>query len=303
MGLIAGIGIKNRTAVQQVDTVLLRPAPVEQTVICKGRVEQGENAEVTVPMDCVVAEVLVKEGQSVEEGDPLFEVDKQATLSVLAQSENAALLQSVLSEEVPTTVTAPASGTVGDLAVSPGKTVEKSTVCAVISKGGGKCIRISVPERSVRQVKIGQPVTVSGIGFVKEEYSGEITEVSGKAKQQMNGASVQTMVEAVVLLNKEEMDESLRVGLTASAEITVSTIPEGFIIPYEAVSEDEDNKEFVYVLRSGTAHKQLLNFVCEMPEGYLVEKGFETGDVLILYPDTVTPGVKCTAKEGSGNRV
>jgi multidrug efflux pump subunit AcrA (membrane-fusion protein) len=303
LGVLGGIGIQNRTAIQQVDTVLLRPAPVEQTVTCKGRVEQGENAEVTVPIDCVVGEVLVKEGQSVQEGDPLFRVDKEATLSVLAQSESASLLQSVFSEEVPTTVTAPASGTVGELAVTPGKSVEKSTVCAVISKGGGKRIRISVPERSVRRVAVGQPVKISGIGFSKEEYTGEITEISGKAKQQMNGASVQTMVEAVVLLNKEQMDESLRVGLTASAEIIVSTVPQGFIIPYEAVAEDGENKEFVYILRSGTARKQVLTPVCELPDGYLVEKGFETGDVLILYPETVTEGAKCTAKEGGGEDV
>lgn len=66
-----------------------------------------------------------------------------------------------------------------------------------------------------------------------------------------------------------------------------SSTPEGIVVPYEAVREDEDNKEYVYVLRDGIAVRQYLDVKAEVADGLLLKDAALAGAEIILRPDLV----------------
>ncbi len=299
-GVLIWVGFANRTAVTEVETVKLSACEVEETVSCKGRVEQGESTEVSAPVSFVIQDILVQNGDTVKEGDTLFTVDKEATLSVLAQGENIEAIYSALQSESLTAILAPADGIVGDLNVKKGETVQKDETIATVSADGDIRIRLSIPERLVRRVRVGQSVKISGIGFSKKQYEGQISEIATKAKQQVSGTSVQTTIDAVVKLSEKETDESLRVGLTASAAIVVSTVKDGFVIPYEAVGEDSKNAEYVYILQGSDLEKRTIKPLAELANGYLLQDGFKTGEQVVLYPENINHNGKFAAKGEEG---
>lgn len=294
VGLIGYTGQRLRPKTVALRTKPLSAAPIAETISCKGRVEKTASTEVQIPSDCVVDEVIAQNGAHVEKGDVLFTVDTAATLAVLASADGAAAVHTAMSDTIAQTVTAPCAGVVADLSAQSGTLLSGEEVCAVINASEPVQIRLSIPERNIARVAVGQSVSVSGVGFTEKGYNGQVSEIASVAKQEVNGTATETTVEAVVTLDEGQSDASLRVGLTAKGAITVSTVPVGFILPYDAVSADEENREFVYVLEGDTAAKRIFTPIAELSDGYLVTEGFENGEQLILEPDKVTEnGVYC----------
>lgn len=275
----------------------MQSGAVAQTVTCKGRVEATAENEVQVAADCVVGEVLVKEGERVKRGDTLFTVNREATLSVLAQTDSAVAVQSAMRGTLPSAVTAPVDGIVQNLRISAGDLAESGTVCATITTTSPVQIRLSIPERSIRRVAVGQPVAVSGMGFSAERYDGEITQIAKSAKQEITTAGTETLVEAVVSLAEGAADPSLRNGLTAKAVITVAVTNDGFILPYDAVLEDAENREYVYIYKDARVEKRVITPQAELADGYLVTKGIDSGERLVCNPESVRERAVYTAEE------
>ncbi len=260
---------------------------MQETVTCKGKVEKNGETDIVLPADVVVGEIRVKEGDTVKAGDVLFTVDMASTLQTMADADGAAAVQAALNGAFQETVTAPCDGQISRLSVREGVVLEKGEPAAEIEAPTAVRIRLSIPERHIRVIEKGQTVAVKGVGFHKTAYQGTITDIASVAKPAVNGAVAETVVEATVTLLDGEADDSLRVGLNATGTITVSTVPNGMILPYTAVEQDEDNREYVYILRGETAEKRTFSPEAERTDGYLVTDGFAEGEILILSPELV----------------
>jgi len=289
--LAVAVGIVTTFSTEKTVTVktkTLTSATLSETVACKGKVEKTAQTKVTLPANVVVGEVRVSAGDTVKKGDVLFTVDTASTLQKLADTDGAAAVQAAMSGVVQETVTAPCDGLVSTVAATQGTLLEKGVVAAEIAAQPAVCIRLSVPERHIREIAVGQQVTVTGVGFHKDTYTGTVTEIASTAKQAVNGVTAETVVEAVVTLDAGEIDDSLRVGLNAKGAVTVSTVPLGFVLPYAAVEQDENSAEYVYILKDGKAEKRTFTPLAERVDGYLVTEGFADGEQLILTPELVT---------------
>lgn len=278
-------------------TVTLHAAAVEQTVGCSGRVEKTSQTEVYAPSDCVIGRVLAENGQKVKKGDALFEVDREKTLSVLATQDGAAAARAAMENAVPLTVTAAATGTVQSIGLSAGDTAGAGERIAVISDNAPVCVRLSVPERYISRLAVGQTVAVSGMGFAKEQYIGHIAEIADSAKQEIGTSGTKTTVEATVTFDDGVTDTSLRVGLTTRADVTVAVQQDSFTVPYDAVGEDENGREFVYIFKDGQPQKRTIKTLAELPDGFLVKEGLADGEVLVLTPQRVTARATYKAEE------
>ncbi len=303
LGVAAGVFLlrpKQKTV--SVKTQTLHGTTVQETVTCKGKVEKNGQTEVVLPADVVVGDVRVKEGDTVKKGDVLFTVDMASTLQTLADMDGAAAVQAAMNGSFGETVTAPCDGTVRELSVREGAVLEEGETALEMEAPLSVCVRLLVPERHIRVIEKGQPVTVSGVGFRKATYAGTVTDIAGTAKSGINGTVAETVVEAVVTLSEEEIDDSLRVGLNATGTVTVNTIPNGMIVPYTAVKQDEDNQEYVYLLKGETAEKRVITPRAERVDGYLVVEGFEEGELLILSPDLVDGETPLQQEEEADDR-
>ena len=114
-----------------------------------------------------------------------------------------------------------------------------------------------------------------------------LTELASSARQQIVGTVTDTVVDAVVMFDQDQMDPSLRVGLNAKAAVRVSSTPDALVVPYECVLQDEEGNEYVYAYTAGRAVRRDIVSGEEWSTGFHVVSGLQAGDTVILDPGKI----------------
>ena len=260
--------------------------PVKKTVICSGTIESVESKNLYLDVSCIAGEVYSKAGQQVKKGDVLFTVDVDATKQVLANLGGNSV--NIPDDAIKKEITAPVNGVLTVLNVQSGELADASKPCAVISSSDELQVKVSIHEKDIKNIAVGQKVQVSGTAFQKDTYTGTVTEISPSARQQYVGSITETVVDAIVVLDTSCLDASLRLGLTAQADVIVEELPDALVIPYECILQDEENQEFVYVLQDGCAVKRVVETGSELREGCSIIGGLQVGEQVIMQPDRIT---------------
>lgn len=272
-----------------VDTHTVTSQTVERTIKCNGVVESAEYRAVLPSSSCVVKEVMVQVGDVVKKGDTLFTVDLEATRTLLVSSGKvSAAAYETLADDPK--ITSPINGIVTVLSVTEGLIAEATKNAAVIAGTDTMQVAIKVPETLLKDVWIGQSAVVRGDGFNKDAYTGTVTFLSATA-QATTGRG--TMLDATVELKKDELDESLRLGLTAKIYLLAETFEEGMVIPYSCLQADNEG-EYVLAVEEGIAVKKRVDVEAELTQGAVIREGISTGDMLIQNAEQYTEGQAVT---------
>ncbi len=283
-GLIWGL---SRSEPEALPTKTLQAQAVNYTACYTGRVESAESRSVYTDTACVAGEVLVKTGQMVEKGDVLFTVDADATGQVAATLSGLGGMSEIAVPEA-TEMVAPVRGIVSVLNVKAGELTKADKPCVVISSGEELQVKLSVPERALPRLFEGQAVSVSGVAFDKEAYKGTVTEIASAARTQLTAAGSDTVVDVTVTLDPEEIDPSLRIGLSADADILLEEIDSALVVPFEAVMQEDNGREYVFVVERATAKKVYITSDRATADGVVVTKGLTPGCRVITAPERVT---------------
>ncbi|MGI6263955.1 MAG: efflux RND transporter periplasmic adaptor subunit [Acutalibacteraceae bacterium] len=287
----AGGSLLIRPKAAQVSLATVDTKPIRRELTLTGRVESAQSRGVCVPVACVVGTVAVKPGQVVEKGERLFTVDGETTRQVAAALTGGDLP----AVDLPREMTAPIKGVVSTVNVQPGDMADPGTPSVVISSGEALQIKVGVPEKELPRVAVGQAVTVKGVAFQKQSYRGTLTELAPTARTQLQGTAGETVVDAVIALDPDDLDESLRIGLTATAAITLDETPAALIVPFSAVTQQDDGREFVYLYQNGRAVKRLVTTGRVAEGGFEVIAGLSRGDRLIRDAQAIKDGMAVTA--------
>lgn len=282
--VIAGKAVKPEPV--EVTVITLESKAAEKTVSCSGKIETSESKKVYTDMSCIAQEVLVSAGQTVNKGDVLFTIDVDATKQVLATMGGVSP-DTIPAGTITQTITAPVSGIITTLNAAEGELTDSSKPCVVISPNSALQVKIAIHERDVKSIQVGQTVGISGVAFRKGRYPGKIKSISPSARQQYTGSVSETVVDAVVELDPAEVDDSLRLGLTAKAQVVVDSSKDMLLVPYEYVLQDTRGREYVYVLENGRAVKRVIETSDELRDGFRVEKGLSSGERIITNPESV----------------
>lgn len=287
VALAAAFGVRRMTTPQKtvVKLTVIEKNDVRQTIDCNGMVRTASRRDVFVSTPCIAREVRVTEGQHVEEGDVLFTVDTEATQQVLSQMGTSI-------DAVRSAVSAPVAGVVTELNVQAGGVTGTDTPCAVIEVSQGIHIAITVREKHISRLAVGQTAEITGVAFEKPQYHGIVTHIADTAHREYIGTVNETVVDALVKLSEEEYDESLREGLNARACVLTNVIEGALSVPYNCIGQNETGEEFVYVYRdNGTAERVWPQFGDEHSGGVLVVSGLSSGDRLVQDPEMLSGDV------------
>lgn len=270
-----------------VSVYTVSPQTVRHTVDYTGKVESAENKSIYTDIPCIAGDVLVKTGQLVEKGDVLFTVDVDATKQAAATLEDALPGSSLDEGEIQQEMTSPVRGIVSSLNVSEGEITDSAKPCVVISSGEALQVKISVPESGLSDIFVGQEVTLSGVAFEKDSYRGTISSIAPSARTQASGTASETVVDTIIDIHPEDVDDSLRIGLSAKAQIVLNESPNALIVPYEAVLQDDEGREYVYICQNAIAMKRVITTGNALEDGFEVRAGLKEGEQVILTPEKI----------------
>ena len=150
-----------------------------------GTLEAGDPEDINIPVDVKIEELYVKNGDFVQEGDPLAAVDKVSVMTAITEIQSSMStvrkqMESAANEEAATEVSATAGGRVKLVYAKEGDRVESVMLehgaLAVLSLDSKLCVRLTVDS----PLTTGESVTVTladgkeVTGRVESNLSGEI---------------------------------------------------------------------------------------------------------------------------------
>src|SRR5213083_3090548 len=307
-----------------VEVVVARTDTVRDEISATGQIEAVQSIELRPEVDGRIVEILIREGQEVEQGTPLFKVDDAQLKAQVAQLEaqrdlaqqalarakdlaqqNASSTADLEKAEAEarsaqaqydlqrirldrTTVRAPFAGAVGQRYVSLGDYVTNSTKLVSLHTVNPQRAAFQVPERFARDLKSGQAVSFRVAAIAGRDFIGQVDFVDPIV--QLPGRTI--LVKARVP-NQQRL---LQPGMFIEAHLVTAMRPKAIVIPEEAVVPAEGTNA-VWVVVDGKVNRRQVDLGVRTPGFVEVTKGVNAGEqVVVCGLELLAPGAPVMAR-------
>jgi HlyD family secretion protein len=304
--------------VSKVKVCIAEKTSLITSITSKGYIEAVKKEELFVEEPLRVDEVRVSEGQQVCKGDILASLDlselnlefknaianaemEEIRLNELKKQINegesigiqikkleiANLKVEELQKKIEKQdkyLISPINGVVTQLNISKGRYVDIIDPLIIISDMSELQVRLEVDEYYISDIETGQDVIIFPKAYEDKEVKGLVRYISPYAERKNNENIDDVSIEVIVdIIN---FNNILKPGYTVEAKIITERKAETLIVPYEAVLQDEANRDYVYIV--GTDNKAIKKYVLigkELDLEVELLEGLDEGDVVILNPN------------------
>jgi multidrug efflux pump subunit AcrA (membrane-fusion protein) len=239
--------------------------------------QPAAGAQLAAPSAGVVTKVDVLEGQHVEKGDVLVELNSQAAEAEVERQkklyaqQNASLknLQEAETQLAMLRVTSPLSGTVARVNVKPGQAVDLTTVVVEVMDLNRLAVSAEIPSAEANDLKSGEPLEV----LSKPPVTAELLFVSPNVNKDNDTVLVRALL---------PKDSGLRPGQFVSLRIVTAVHTNCLAAPVESVVTDENGKSVIALVKNGEATQ--MSVQTGLRENGLVEveaPELKDGDVVV----------------------
>ncbi len=303
------------SAVPEVGITRLTSTVYNQYLNCSGSIEVEKKSDVGPDIPIMISRLEVEVGDYVRKGQRLAVVDKDATVSAYSGINSVAAVSALVGNSVsavpeellsqivnsggtsiseyieknkeaidtlPNVLTAPASGVVTAVNAQEGELSAPLTPIVTIAQSDSLIARVSVSETNIAKVTDGQKATITILAQSGVQYNGVVSKIYPTAQKSLLSTSKEAMVD--VILKIQNPDQNLKPGYTAKGKILIETGREAFILPYEAICQDDEENEFVYVYSSGRVYKRIIETEAELLNGVEIKNGVAESDYIISNP-------------------
>ena len=296
MIVLMAVSAGKRDEIPSAIAVAVEEGPASIEISCSGQIEAAQHTEVYLSAPAVADEVLVQVGDRVAAGETLFTLDLAASrLLLTAASATSEELSSLLfTGELSGNNTgtdgalSPAyasaiSGTVTAVRIQPHSLYQSAEAAVTVEDLSDLTARLYVPQDTIASVRTGDRVVMEGAGLTGE-VSGEVQDIAPSAQQISGGGVTQTVVPVTVRLTSDA--KGAKPNFAVTARILSATENKGLWLPYQAIHQDDENREYVFLLSGeGTAEKQIITTGEETPQKTEVLSGLERGEVVLIGED------------------
>ncbi len=277
-------------------TVEVRRQPVVESISLVGNLAPNEAVEVKAETDGVVKAVLFEEGQMVEAGALLIQLDDTKLQAELADAQarlqlaeashararelrqNRLISEQEYDQSASTLavsratvelrqrqlrdarVVAPFRGRTGARNVSPGQVITRNTLITWLVDLETMKVEMNVPERFLSQVRPGQQVRFRVAAYPDESFAGEVYFIAPRLDELTRTALVKARM--------PNPDGQLRAGMVANLELTLVLRPEVPTVPEAALMSNGEmtfvflvNPDSVVELRPVTVGQRMARWV------------------------------------------
>ena len=316
---------------KQCGYVMPSTSTYQKEITATGQLSSSDKREIFIPTPVIPSNVQFEVGDVVSSGDIIAEIDMHQTESLLKNSISSnigmldintedfkdissmlagvgmgisdiesisQLLPTIKSMEktytatIPNKISSPIDGTITAMNLQTGVLCQPIGASIVVEDLSVLNGIVYVNESDINSIKVGQEVSISGSGFSDQEVLGYVSKIYPTVEKD-NQSSGNVKV-GVSIPND---NQSLKSGFSITANIKISNQRSAFSLPYEAVKQDNNNLEFVYVLEEGRAVKRYVDTGEEMTNSIEIVKGLGTEDVVLFNPMDINDGTLVLVKE------
>ncbi|MBD3855599.1 MAG: HlyD family efflux transporter periplasmic adaptor subunit [Acidobacteria bacterium] len=264
---------------------------ITEKALAVGQIEPRERFQVKSKISGIVARCFVEVGDTVQAGDPLFEIDELARIARQQAFDNRDLTRSGKvtggDTEVETIIRTTASGTVLSRAVNVGDPVvpltsyQPGTALASVADMGDLIFKGTVDEIDVGKITVDMPCRIKVGALPDDIVTGSLSRIAPQA-QKNEGA---TLFDVEIELDPDQQ-VTLRAGYSANADVVIREKNDIVLIP-ERLVLFEDEKTFVEVPGLGPeAEPSKVEVELGLSDGLNVEiiSGVAEGEQIIQRP-------------------
>src|SRR6059036_1759167 len=296
------------------------PSPVEVAVAIRdtvvdaiqatGQIEAVQSTELRPEVQGRITEILVREGQAVVDGTPLFKVDDAELKAQVAQAEaerqlarqalertkqlmaqhasstsdleqaqarsqgadaNYDLLKTRLDRTV---VRAPFAGVVGRRLVSIGTFVSNQTPLTSLQSVNPQHASFQVPERYADQLRRGQLVSFQVAALPGRNFSGEVVFVDPVVELPARTILIKARV--------PNTEYQLQAGMFIEARLATDIRPNALVVPEDAILPVQGST-YVWVVKDGKADRRQVTIGVRTAGWAEIEGGgVQAGDQVVV---------------------
>ena len=294
----------------QVIAVEAKRQPVWETLALPGTIAANEQVEIKAETDGIVQEINFKEGERVAKGQALVVLDETKLAAAVAEADanlklsranydraqqlfkgklisqqefdqsasifavNQAGVDLKRRELKDARIYAPFAGMVGARQISPGQVISRNTTLTWLVDLDIVKVEVKVPEKYLRQLKIGQPLEFSVAAFPDEKFRGEVYFISPQIDEGTRTALVKARI--------ANPDAKLRGGMFAGLDLTLQARESAIVIPEPALMSNGDNFSVFVVDDKGSAQVRPVEVGLRLAGKAEILKGLVPGDKVVV---------------------
>lgn len=265
-----------------------RRTTVYSSVYSTGIIEEKDKNYVSIDKNGVTTSVNFKVGDSVLKGDTIMsiktvdfvpDIDKNMLLSMITETQDVKMETNDNSEIV---ILSNINGVISKIPSGENQTIIASVPFLAISENEDYVAKLTVNERNIKDIEIGQNVTLSGVSF-DGQIQGQVASITPYANANLNFLDSSSSVSIDVFVDITNQVSIIK-GCTVDAKITVDKHSNTIVIPFSAVFQ-EDGKEYVYIYDNGYARKEYVTTGYELDNDIEIVSGVLDDDIVILTKD------------------
>ena len=282
---------------------------VVDAIATTGQIEAIQSIELRPEVSGRITDILVREGQEVGEGTPLFKVDDAELKAQVAQAEaerqlarqalertkqliaqNASSTSDLEQSEAKsrgadanydllktrldrTVVRAPFGGVVGRRLVSIGTYVSSETPLITLQSVNPQHASFDVPERYADRLRRGQLVSFQVAALPGKNFSGEVVFVDPVVS--LPGRTI--LIKARVPNNEHQ----LQAGMFIEARLATDIRPNAVVVPEDALLPVQ-GATFIWVIKGGKADRRQVSVGVRTAGWAEIQGGVEAGDSVVV---------------------
>lgn len=226
----------------EVQAVRVVRGNISHYIQATGRVDVLKKVEINAPVEGIVTDLLVNEGDYVRKGTVVAKLRPlEAQAAIRGSTElPPAMKQSFLRLGI-LSLTSPFNGYVSRRYVSSNALVQANAPVVAVEDLSSTYLHVDLPSLYLEQVKIGDAVLIHFLSFPGEVFRGQIVTINPTVSQE-----TQTVALNVSFPNREQ---DIKDGMFAIADIVSNTHQNTLVVPKSAILFDPDTgREYVMVV-------------------------------------------------------
>lgn len=310
------------SSITKVNITYVKSQTYQNTIHCNGEIIEKRVKEIYLETPVIASQINVEIGDRVYKGQKLAAINTELTQTALAQGTSVSALdneqkvlnndisalaarygftqedvQSVMTEYknvpvqqnkagfIPHEINAPMDGVITAVNMQTDVLTLTTKPVLVVSDDSAYIARVSVNEADVAKIQVGDQAFLTGVGFGGKHYTAVVSKIYPTARRIISGTVQQTVVD--VELSIKNVDKGLKPGYSTKAVIATQPGREMITVPYEAVQQQEDNREYVFVYFQNRLQKRYIKTGKELSNSVEVTEGLTQNESVVTNPNDV----------------